>query len=760
MKKILTTLLFIILVSAINAQTTYIRLSSLPSSSLLGSTLFPVQDASSAGYVNRQLTLSNLNSYLATTGLYPTLSQYVLLSQISSNMDFNDWSFYNDTLRYNGTLKSKHYSAIDTLFINSTGSVVESSIVDGAVTPRKTSFAVVGKNKFNMNDPNNIRGYFMGSDGTLYAGSSYSITGYIPIITGQSLYCNANAGGGTSNVQYDIGKNVISGASTNNAHITGASGVAYVRFTLNVNSTGSLAGVQIENYNGASTSYPSPYLPYTALQVITPSIADTSIPYYKTKFLTRGKNLFNSATANVGYFVNWSTGQLQAAGSDDASDYIRVTAGQTYMCNTSIPYYAVYDSNQVFVSGNSGGTYPLTIPTGCWYIRISLPPSQLSTCQFEAGTASTTYVPYTYVLQDLDGVVPITVGNNVITPAQTSNMFSVSKNLFNSAAAYQDCLISWVDGSRQTGYYGGYASYFIPVTPGAVYTCNTTIPYRAFYNSSQVFVSGKSAGAFPDTIPAGCYYTRITMDSANIANLQAQYEAGSNQTFFVPYGYTSNWQYLTPFMASPPVLKWASDGDSITGEDYWQPAVAKALNIINTNLGIAGTTVSFTGSTDTTAMCSNYRIGRIPSGTNIITLLGGTNDWAQNIALGDTSSSDSTTFCGALNIWVKKVITKFPTARIFLLTTTYGELYAKVPSPWVNAYTNTLGLTTRDYANAVKLIGQRNSIPVIDLNEDCGWNTYNIRTFLQDDGALLHPNSTGAVRMSNVIIKKIQGLLP
>jgi lysophospholipase L1-like esterase len=43
------------------------------------------------------------------------------------------------------------------------------------------------------------------------------------------------------------------------------------------------------------------------------------------------------------------------------------------------------------------------------------------------------------------------------------------------------------------------------------------------------------------------------------------------------------------------------------------------------------------------------------------------------------------------------------------------------------------------------------------LNNDCGWNTYNIGTFLQDG---IHPNALGAARMANVIIKKIQGLLP
>jgi hypothetical protein len=737
MKKIFLIVAILFANVILTAQTitpiTYIKLSSLPSSSLLNSTIFPVQDSSVAGYVNKKLSLSNLSNNLL------------------SPLDINDWSFYNDTLRYNGYAKFNNYTSISTLTVPGTASVTETGLANSAVTPVKTSFMVVGKNKFNVNDPNILNGYYLWGDGTPHANSSYTVTGYIPIIQGQTLYSNYSGISGLLNCQYDAGKNFISGTNFTTAAATGVSGAAYVRFTLNIPSAGSLSAVQIENGTSGSS-----YQPYTDLynKVITPAIQDTNITYSKTKFFTLGKNLFNYATVTKSAFIDWGNGSVDGGfPAGDASDFISVTAGLTYMCNTTIPYRAFYDSNQVFVSGNSSGSYPVTIPAGCRYIRITVDTAHLSVCQFELGTASSNFAPYTYILQDLDGVAPITVANNSITPAQLSNVLLPSKNLFNMAAAAYKTYIDWTDGNvNGYSYYpSAYASDFIPVTAGAVYSCNTAILYKAFYNSNYVFVSGSMAGTYPVTIPAGCSYIRITADSANLANIQ--FEAGQYQTSYFPYGYTSKWQYVNP---TPPTLQWASDGDSITREGYWQPAVAKALNIINTNLGIPGTRVSLMGGSDSMGMCSNYRVGRIPSNSNIITLLGGTNDWAGNAALGDTSSMDSTTFCGALNVWIKKVTTAFPTARIFLLTTTYGEMSGEAGT-WTNTYTNLIGLTTRDYANAVILAGKRNSIPVIDLNNDCGWNTYNIGTFLQDG---IHPNALGAARMANVIIKKIQGLLP
>ncbi|EJU14005.1 hypothetical protein LH128_05885 [Sphingomonas sp. LH128] len=58
--------------------------------------------------------------------------------------------------------------------------LTSASLPDGLVTPEKTSFFVVGKNKINPADPDVVAGYYINSDsGVLAANASYSTSGWV-----------------------------------------------------------------------------------------------------------------------------------------------------------------------------------------------------------------------------------------------------------------------------------------------------------------------------------------------------------------------------------------------------------------------------------------------------------------------------------------------------------------------------------------------------------------------------------------------------
>ncbi|WP_444666571.1 SGNH/GDSL hydrolase family protein [Cereibacter changlensis] len=110
---------------------------------------------------------------------------------------------------------------------------------------------------------------------------------------------------------------------------------------------------------------------------------------------------------------------------------------------------------------------------------------------------------------------------------------------------------------------------------------------------------------------------------------------------------------------------------------------------------------------------------------------------------------------------VQKLVTRLPSARIMLMTTPYGELPGRLMdgSGWTSAKVNLVNLTTRDYAEAVRVMGKRWGLPVIDLGE-CGWNETNIATFMKADGGFLHPNAAGGDRIASAAIGKLKALAP
>ena len=100
------------------------------------------------------------------------------------------------------------------------------------------------------------------------------------------------------------------------------------------------------------------------------------------------------------------------------------------------------------------------------------------------------------------------------------------------------------------------------------------------------------------------------------------------------------------------------------------------------------------------------------------------------------------------------------------MITPYGEIYNYELRGWDNAYTNkctdsnnnVFKYTTDDYAEAVRQACKKHKIPYVDINAEAGWNNINIRSYITDDGGLLHPNTLGASKISNLVSDKLYSL--
>lgn len=196
-------------------------------------------------------------------------------------------------------------------------------------------------------------------------------------------------------------------------------------------------------------------------------------------------------------------------------------------------------------------------------------------------------------------------------------------------------------------------------------------------------------------------------------------------------------------------------GDSITAQQTWQDYVQRELGFSKYyNHGVGGRRLM--------AMATDECLAEITEDFDIILVMGGTNDWAQDRTIGtenDINTDDQTftgTFYGGLNALMKKLTTKYPTKRIVFMTQTptknsNGEnFFLKKGS--ADGLKNSNGNTTRDFAKATLNACGNNHIPCIDLNSLVGWNENNISSFvLNENDMFFHPTSIGGKRMAECI---------
>lgn len=168
------------------------------------------------------------------------------------------------------------------------------------------------------------------------------------------------------------------------------------------------------------------------------------------------------------------------------------------------------------------------------------------------------------------------------------------------------------------------------------------------------------------------------------------------------------------------------------------------------NYGIRSTCIS-TGE-------DNNFIKRYPfmdKDADVISVLGGTNDWGHSHKLGNISSRDTDTFYGALKVLCDGLINRYLTKTIFFIT----PLQRVKPADGcpIGQKTNLNGNTLLQYVQAIQEVCASYSIPVLNLYDNCFCPSIDkVKTNIMQDG--LHPNEVGHKIMARKIASFINTL--
>ena len=786
------------------------------------------------GAVMASSGLSNVSTFTAPAGAVS-----VVVSVFHTNLN----TFQLEV----GSAATAFEAYTTTVFLDSNAvrdrSLTNSKLADGAVSPSKTTFLVLGKNLFNQATA--TIGYYLGQDGSApVANSTFDYSDFIPVVPGQAYYGAGNSQGMRFVTYYDANQNFVAGGINNSGGVntfTAPTGVYFVRITIwhsNLSTFQLEAGTAATVYSpfqftlGGAIPISAPIVDGT---VTTTKLADASVTLAKAAFFRVGKNLFNQATATIGGYISPSDGSVTANATWDYSDFIPVTGSTAYWCqggSHGARFVAYYTSTKALISSavNTEQT-SFTTPSNCAFVRITVWHSDLATFQLEAGTAQTAYAPYQYLLDG--GSIPIgfaslpvgsiagtalavgSVANDkladgAVSPLKTS-FLTRGKNLFDKTKATLGYFRGH-DNSTTANASFGYSDY-IPVTPGQQLISNSGMRFTTFYGISKGFIAGGSSTTTSTiTVPANVYFVIVTFNAVSVDTFQL--EVGTTSTAYQAYGFTFTYDIIggtsSVVTSGFSGLTWATLGDSITAGGTWQAKAAAALGMTWTNFGIGGTKISGAQG-DTNAMCGDTRITAIATTYDVITCMGGTNDWAQNVPMGDingfvglatfatnvmtvtsvvggpaikvgdtvsaigvaagtyvssfgtgtggtgtynlsttpgtlasrqTRTYDPTTFYGALNTFADKALARWPDKKVGLTTTPYGQIPDYASRGWTSPAINTLGLTTNDYADAIRLVSAKRNLFLADVAQYAGWGTFNIDTYLGNGGAdQLHPAS-------------------
>lgn len=175
--------------------------------------------------------------------------------------------------------------------------------------------------------------------------------------------------------------------------------------------------------------------------------------------------------------------------------------------------------------------------------------------------------------------------------------------------------------------------------------------------------------------------------------------------------------------------------------------VKEILGLSKTNnYGIGGTTIAKKNASDNTAMCVRY--ANMDNNADLICVMGGVNDRWHNTQLGKFGDTDPITFYGAMETLCDGLLTKYTGKTIIFITPTEQN------NGMCNS-NNTTGYTVKDFANAMKRVCAKYSIPVFDANTCSGiypLNEANARLYTSDK---LHLNDKGHEVLGNKLSKFI-----
>lgn len=112
-----------------------------------------------------------------------------------------------------------------------------------------------------------------------------------------------------------------------------------------------------------------------------------------------GKNLLDASTCIIRNYIN-SRGKIETTPGWSASDYIPVKSGETYTLSNynpsgNVARHAFYGIDKSFLSSiPAAGNNTFTVPSGAYYVRVTIKTENPTGAQLELGDTATDYEPY------------------------------------------------------------------------------------------------------------------------------------------------------------------------------------------------------------------------------------------------------------------------------------------------------------------------------------------------------------------------------
>ena len=127
--------------------------------------------------------------------------------------------------------------------------------------------------------------------------------------------------------------------------------------------------------------------------------------------------------------------------------------------------------------------------------------------------------------------------------------------------------------------------------------------------------------------------------------------------------------------------------------------------------------------------------------TDLIFIKLGTNDYYQKTPLGTIEDKEDVSFYGAINFVLDKLKEQCPDSTIILITPIRNH----------SAQKNNIGLSLKEYVDAVKAVGEQRNLPVMDMYN----STFDQLTegFFNDSA---HPNKYGNQVMGDALQKWLE----
>ena len=482
------------------------------------------------------------------------------------------------------------------------------------------------------------------------------------------------------------------------------------------------------------------------------TLGDNTIEPKKTTFFNehKGRNLLNPNNIDFGTWLGNNTAGTTATKEPSANggwnsfraievepnkDYVFLVNGSMFTgSNANYSYW--YDVNGNAIS-MFGFAKVVTSPSNAKYVRASF-----------KGASTATYGVYqaSGLVAHEDYREPYYTFDTSYIPKEDNR--KKTKNLFDEGAITLD---SYLPGGNLSGNSNGWkVSDFMEVKSDTDYiisqqysTFKFNSNYCWFYDENKAVISAITSNPF--TTPSNCKYVRFSIQ--NEATYM-QLEEGTEIGYYIPYGFEEDNRKLleSPLLGK----KYCPIGDSITASGWGYELARQTGMIVNNYNAIGGTTVS--GPYDgTTNMCGTTRIQATPTDTEIITLMGGSNDWSQqsqgngiplgtmsDIKIGEDRVLDKITFTGCYKLMLNRLYRQCPNAQIFILEQTYRYLEDTDRTIPLDAFRKRTLEIAYEYG-----------YPVIHMKQKCGFNEMNYQDYYID---VIHPNgTTGRKRIIEVV---------